>query len=338
MRIAVYGSGAVGGCIGGWLVEAGHDVTFIGRPATVAALDSCGLTLGGSRGGDPARTLSVRAAVEAASLPPPDLVLLGVKNFALEQACAEILAAWGNRPTVLGLQNGLDNQSILPRHFARPIFGIVCFNAWRDSPAVFGYQRRGPVVLGVLDRLLVAERDRVQRLLEPVLACQGEERIADAARCKMLINLANSVMTLVGQGVRPIEDVGALRRCVSSVLYEGMQVLRSAGVREVRLPHAPGWTAIRLATHLPAFMADPVFARNLAKVRMTSMGQDVYLAGRSETELDSLNGWFVNEARRLGFPAPRNEALYATMQQWLQQPEPRPLHERELWGLLQAAR
>jgi ketopantoate reductase len=226
----------------------------------------------------------------------------------------------------------------LPRLVERCAFGIVCFNAWRDGPAAFGYQRRGPLVIGSPDPSRHADCERLATVLGGALRCQAEARISDAAKCKLLLNLANSVLTLVGHGVRPIEDVDALRRCVSSILYEAIQLLERSGVREVKLPHVAGWREIRIASHLPAFLANRIFARNLAWVRMTSMAQDVYLAGRRETELDSLNGWFVNEARRLGFPAPRNEWLYATMQEWLRQPQPRPMHERELWQRLAAAR
>ena len=43
MRIAVIGVGGVGGYFGGRLAQAGHDVTFIARGATLEALRTNGL-------------------------------------------------------------------------------------------------------------------------------------------------------------------------------------------------------------------------------------------------------------------------------------------------------
>ncbi|NCW45684.1 MAG: hypothetical protein EBV77_09530 [Gemmatimonadaceae bacterium] len=45
MRIAVVGAGAVGGIFGARLAVAGHDVTFVARGATLAALRSTGIHL-----------------------------------------------------------------------------------------------------------------------------------------------------------------------------------------------------------------------------------------------------------------------------------------------------
>ena len=45
MKIAVLGAGAVGCYFGALLARAGHDVTFIGRPAHVEAITTRGLIL-----------------------------------------------------------------------------------------------------------------------------------------------------------------------------------------------------------------------------------------------------------------------------------------------------
>jgi ketopantoate reductase len=69
----------------------------------------------------------------------------------------------------------------------------------------------------------------------------------------------------------------------------------------------------------------------------TGMGQDVYLAKRGATELESLNGHFLRLAEVIGFDARYNRALYDITKDWLAQPEIRPMHERELWAKLSKA-
>ena len=50
MRIAVFGTGAVGGYFGGRLAEAGEDVVFIARGAHLAALRADGLRVTSTKG------------------------------------------------------------------------------------------------------------------------------------------------------------------------------------------------------------------------------------------------------------------------------------------------
>jgi len=50
MRIAVMGTGGVGGYFGARLAEAGHDVAFIARGAQLAALRQNGLRVEGDAG------------------------------------------------------------------------------------------------------------------------------------------------------------------------------------------------------------------------------------------------------------------------------------------------
>ena len=79
MEVAVIGAGAVGCYYGGLLLRAGHDVTFIGRPVHVDAINAHGLLLDLKtfRGHLPAR-----AATDTTGLASPDLVLCCVKSAA----------------------------------------------------------------------------------------------------------------------------------------------------------------------------------------------------------------------------------------------------------------
>lgn len=334
MRIAVYGTGAIGATVGGWLTASGSDVTLVARSAAASLLVRDGLTLYPADQQETAVPRPVRVVDDVAAIADADVIVMAVKNFDLAAAAVDLRLKVQGEPVVVGLQNGLDNQSILPRHFHKVVYGVVCYNAWRDAPNVFGFQSRGPVLLGVTDPRLVPERDAIVREFSRAFTCRAVAAIVDAVKCKMLLNLANSITMLAGLGVRPIEDVAALKRCTAHVLYEGKQLLRLAGVREVPLAQAPPWRVITATVRLPGFITTPLFRRNLRKVHMSSMAQDVYLAHRGPTELESLNGYFIRLADTLGCAAPYNRALYRITQDWLAHPEPRPIHEAALWTRL----
>jgi 2-dehydropantoate 2-reductase len=335
--VVVFGAGAIGATVGGWLVEAGVPVTFVARPDTAERLNREGLRLYAHGHEGERRTIPVAAVSDAATTRRADWLVLAVKNYDLEAAARDIRARVPGDPTVIALQNGVENQAILPKYFAHVVYGVVRYNAWRDAANEFGYERRGPILFGVIDPSLVADRDRAVRFLSAAFECRAEERIADAARCKMVLNLTNSISALVGFGLREIEDYDAFSRSVSRVMYEGMQILRKAGVREVPLDRGATWRNIKAARFLPGFITSRILRNGMKDMHITSMGQDVYLAKRGATELESLNGYFVRLAESVGFDARYNKALYGITKQWLAQPEVRPMHERELWTKLQEA-
>src|SRR5690349_21340406 len=88
MRIAVMGTGGVGGYFGGKLSQAGNDVTFIARGAHLAAMRSNGLRVQ-SAGGDIVLR-SVNATNDPSSLAPVDVVMFCVKLWDVEAGTAQV--------------------------------------------------------------------------------------------------------------------------------------------------------------------------------------------------------------------------------------------------------
>lgn len=336
-RVVVFGTGAIGATVGGWLVEAGIPVTFVARPGTTERLNQEGLRLYAHGHMNEQRTIKVSAVSDIAEIQRPGWLVLAVKNYDLEAAAREIRATLNGEPTIIALQNGIENQTVLPKYFTSVVYGVMRYNAWRDAANQFGYERRGPILLGVIDPALVGDRDRAVQLLSAACECKAEERIADAAQCKMVLNLTNSISAIVGFGFREIEDYKAFSQSVSHVMYEGMQILRRAGVHEVSMGGGATWRTMTLARYMPALVKARVLEKGMRNMHITSMGQDVYLTKRGATELESLNGYFLRLAEKVGFDAHYNRALYSITKEWLSQPEIRPMHERELWAKLHRA-
>jgi 2-dehydropantoate 2-reductase len=336
-RVVVFGTGAIGATVGGWLVEAGVPVTFVARPETARRLSREGLRVYAHGDREERRTIKVVAVSDVTEIQQPDWLVLAVKNYDLEAAARDICAKLTGDPTVIALQNGIENQVVLPKYFARVVYGVVRYNAWRDAANEFGYERRGPILLGVIDPKQISERDRAVRLFATAFECYAEDRITAAAKCKMVLNLTNAITMLVGFGLRDIEDYAAFSQSVSRVMYEGMQILRAAGVHEVSMGEGATWRTIALARLMPAFVTARILKKGMRDMHITSMGQDVYLMKRGATELESLNGYFLRLAERVRFDARYNRALYDITKDWLAQPEIRPMHERELWAKLRQA-
>src|SRR5215203_23787 len=102
MKIAVMGSGGVGGFFGGRLAHAGYDVTFIARGAHLQALREDGLTIENEAQGD-IHVAKVRATDDPASVGPVDLVILSVKLWDTEDAARAIKPLLGPDAGVVSL-------------------------------------------------------------------------------------------------------------------------------------------------------------------------------------------------------------------------------------------
>lgn len=107
MKIAIMGSGGVGGFYGARMAQAGHDVTFIARGAHLEALQSSGLKVESPTLGQLVLP-KVNATDDPATVGPVELVLLTVKSYDLEAACTAMAPMVGPDTAILPFLNGID--------------------------------------------------------------------------------------------------------------------------------------------------------------------------------------------------------------------------------------
>ncbi len=151
MKFLVVGAGATGGYFGGRLLQAGRDVTFLVRPGRAAQLRAEGLQIVSPHGD---ATLSPRCITTDRIDGAYDLVLLGVKAFALEGAIADLAPAVGERTMIVPLLNGMRHLDALVARFGeRPVLGGVCIVA-----TTLDAQNR-IVQLAGMQELVYGERD-----------------------------------------------------------------------------------------------------------------------------------------------------------------------------------
>ena len=119
MRIAVMGSGGVGGYLGARLAATGQDVTFVARGAHLAAINEGGLALRSGLGDVLIRP--AQASDDPATIGPVDLVIFAVKLYDTETAAAATKPLLGPHTGVVTLQNGVTAPACLRACSARPM-------------------------------------------------------------------------------------------------------------------------------------------------------------------------------------------------------------------------
>ena len=331
MKTVIIGVGAIGGCIGGWLSEKYDDVYLIDQGEVAKSLKEKGLTLYPQGGESNKKKIEVKVAGRLSDVENPDIIVIAVKNYSLEAVAKSVAAEMKGDPIILALQNGVLNQSLLPKYFKKVIFGVIEFNAWIDEPGVIGYQRKGPFVLGTTAGGLEKELESLQSYMNAAVETVSTDRIRDAAYCKMVINLTNSYTTLVGFKYREIGSLPLFKKVLSNSMYEGIQVLRAMGVSEYQAGDMPTWSKIKASATLPDFLTMGIFKKNLAKMVLSSMAQDILQRKSGISELDSLLGEFIRLADQHKVPVPYNKAVYRLCKEGFAKKDFKPLTEEQVW-------
>ena len=296
MRIAVIGAGALGTFFAARFAAAGSEVSLVARGARLAAIRADGLRYAAA---GETIALPVPAAADPRDLPVPDLAILAVKTFALDEAIALLKPLASPRLAVLTVQNGVE----APELVASALAGVQVL-----AGRVHGFfERKGDTVrhVGVPPALafgaLTPWAEPAAARLAETLAAAGIAftRPADifAALWKKLV-LASS---LGGLGAALDLPVGAIRGhpAHTATLTTAMEeVAAVARARGVALP--PDCTAQTLA-----------FVGAFPPEATTSLQRD--LAARGPSEFDHLPGAVPRLAAAVGVPAPVHERRIAQL-------------------------
>ena len=124
-QILMVGAGSVGGFFGAQLAKANLSVSFLLRPKTLAAVKQNGLTIRSAQG---SFTVHPPAASDPRDLPKPDLIILSVKAYDLDEVLTQIEPVLTDRTVILTLQNGVDTEDrIVARLHRDCVVGGIAF-------------------------------------------------------------------------------------------------------------------------------------------------------------------------------------------------------------------
>lgn len=298
MRIAVFGTGGVGGFFGGRLAQAGEDVTFIARGEHLRAIKASGLKVESPSGDfvvSPAKaTDDVKEAGEV------ELVIVGVKAWQVPEAAHAMKPLVAAGTTVLPLQNGVDAVSQLVAELgADKVIGGLCrIVSFVVEPGRIRHAGLTPsVIIGELDNRRTPRIDAI----EQVFKSAGVE-----------ISVASDIQVALWTKflfIASFSGIGAVANAPAGVVRSDpkwrSQLLKA--MEEIyTLAHARG-------IKLPPDSVDKVMANvdRLPEDATSSMQRDI--AARKPSELESQNGAVVRMAHEAGVDVPTHELIYETL-------------------------
>jgi 2-dehydropantoate 2-reductase len=296
MRILVVGAGATGGLFGGLLAHGGRDVTFLVRAARAAQLREHGLQIRSPRGD---LTVAPQIAQTETIASAYDVILLGLKAYALESAIDDFAPAVGPETLILPMLNGMRHLDVLAQRFGgEHVLGGVCLVA----STLDGEGRI--VQLNEVQQLIYGERsgERTRRVVALDETLQGagftatlSDRIIHAMWEKwvFLASLAAST-TLLGGSIGAIVAAGG-EPVIGRIFDECASVATASG-------NSPG----------EAFLANMRPRLTEAGLSLTaSMYRDMQAGNR--VEADHILGDLLARARAFGLPTPLLEGAYVHM-------------------------
>src|SRR5215212_570399 len=151
MKIAIFGSGGVGGYFGGKLAAAGEDVTFLARGAHLAAMQSDGLHITSPLGD--VRVPKVQATDRPQSIGAVDVILFTVKLYDVDASAATLAPMIGPDTVVITLQNGVDAMDMVAKHVGKEHVagGAAYIVAVIDTPGHIRHTTAQQLVFGEHD-------------------------------------------------------------------------------------------------------------------------------------------------------------------------------------------
>jgi 2-dehydropantoate 2-reductase len=298
MKVAIMGTGGVGGYYGGLLAKGGHDVTFIARGAHLKAIQSQGLQVKSIFGDfqiNPAQ-----ATDDPAHIGLVDWVLFVTKSYHTDQAAQAIKPMVGPETTVLSVQNGIDAVDRIGSvvGMEHMIGGATWLSSAVEAPGVIkqvSQFRR--VVLGELDGQVTSRVKAIHKAFEETgITIELSENILKVLWTKFVfISAASSLGSLTRLPMGDYRAIPETRAVIVSLMKEVEALARAQGVE--------------LDEDVVQKSLD--FMDNAAPHIKASMQLDVE-AGR-RTELESMVGVIGRKGREIDLPTPVADIIYASL-------------------------
>ena len=302
MRIAVVGTGGVGGGFGAALAKAGADVTFVARGPHLAAMQKEGLKVQGGRG--ETHLVPTRATDDPASIGKVDIVLFCVKLWDVESAGQQIKPLIGSETAVIPLQNGVDAaERLIPILGASAVMGGVAqISASIIKPGVIlqvgSFMR---MIFGELDgRHSKRGEDFLKLCLKAGFDATLSEQITTELWMKFILLCANtSITAATRQPIGKLRDDPDIRVVFEAAWRETIAVARA---KAITLPTDAVERIREFTSHVPPAMK-------------ASMALDLERGNR--LELPWLGGKVVELGQKLGVPTPIHSLMYALLKPYI---------------------
>lgn len=307
MKIAVVGAGAIGALVAGYLKLKGEDVLLVGRPESIRAINKEGLKISGVRG-----SFKVEMPAQVALTSKPELLILATKTQDIESALKDKLDLVKDS-IILTTQNGVRADKIVSRYLSQEniISSIVMFGSTYLNPGEVVHNFEGSWILGSifgdkLDAKIVSLSPTLDKAFPTILS----EDVLGMKYLKIFVNANNCIPAILGLSMQEAFSDLEISRVSINIWREGFEIISKAGVKLSSLPGFPIENITKLIS-IPSVEAAKIFSGIMAKLSKEPLYGSILQSikrGRN-SEIDYINGEFINLAKEKELSAPINSKL-----------------------------
>lgn len=294
MKIAVIGTGGIGGYFGGKLAKAGFDVTFIARGAHLEALIKNGLTVKSILGDFIVD--KIKATNKINNIHNPDLIIIGTKAWQIKEIRNDIKDILHPGSIILPLQNGISAADELTEYIDKSyILGGLCRIISKiNSPGIINHFAITPsIVFGELNKTLSERTSAIKNVFD---IAGIESKLSDdieAELWKKFIGICvGGLLAITKTTYGELRTIPETRQMMINLLNEVYLLSQKKGIN------------INVDFVYKTITAIDKFPDNST----TSLSRDIWEGRPSEIEYQ--NGTVVKLAEQLGIDTPVNRFVY----------------------------
>jgi len=328
-RIAMVGTGALGGYVGGYLAHHGHDVTLIDLwPENIEAIRSRGLELDGVTPEEKftvsnAKTLHFSEVSSLMGQRPVDIAFIAVKSYDTGRVTRAIHPCLAPDGYAVSLQNCMNEEAIAsvvgPGRTLGVIASIISVELYEAGRirrmAAKGGEQHTVFRIGEVDGSRSPRVAELVSLFSLIDSARATTNLVGERWTKLCQNgMRNGIAAATGLTSGGCDRDDFLRRFAIKLGGEAVRVGQALGYRleklgeldPERLALASEGDAKALA-EIEEIMVKRTASNPRAGIQRPSMAQD--MAKGRRTEIEFMNGFIAEKGRQVGVPTPSHVKL-----------------------------
>jgi 2-dehydropantoate 2-reductase len=306
MKIAVIGAGAIGGLVAGYLKNKGEDVVLIGHAVGIQPIKQNGLEISGVRG-----KFNFKIEVDEKLTAEPELAILAVKTQDLNTALKDN-SVFLKDCAVLTAQNGVQAENITAKYIPAEniISSIVMFGATYLEPGKIVHNFEGNWIIGKLSGTGNGKIISVQTVLNKIFPTIISNDIRGMKYLKIFVNANNCIPAILGLSMQEAFQDSEISRISIRIWKEGLDIVKKSGIKLVSLPDFPLERLTNLVS-LPDVASAKIFSGIMTNLSKEPVYGSILqsIKRNRDSEIDYINGEFVNLAKKNGASSPLNQKL-----------------------------
>jgi 2-dehydropantoate 2-reductase len=297
MKIAIIGSGGVGGYFGAKLAKAGYEVSFLARGQHLKAIKNNGLKIKSIEGNFEVNNLFATDKIK--ELGHPDLIIIGVKAWQIKEIKDKLKSIVHNHTSIIPLQNGVMAVDELSESIDKSnILGGLCrIISMIEKPGVINHLAITPtIVFGELNKKVTIRTKEIKAIFDNAnIKCHISEDIESDLWKKFISICVGGLLAVSKTTYGELREIKETRQLMIELMKEIYNLSQKIGI------NIESDFIDKTVAFIDTFPYDST----------ASMTRDIWDGKPSELEYQ--NGTVVKLGEKYEFDTPINRFIYYSL-------------------------